>query len=383
MRTHDDARDDSSLMPATPPKPVLLMVRELGLGGSERQMAELAQALDKSEFEAHVGCFLEDGFRAQELRRAGIPILALPVRSFMAFNALEGAWQMGRYLRRHRIQLVHTFDLPLTCFGVPVARAWGVPAVLSSQRAYRNLQPRYHRLARFTDRLAHGIVVNCEAMRVHMIEDEGARPELLHVCPNWIDVEHYRPMPALRPQPIADASLVVGVVCALRPEKGLTTLIDAFAQVRDSAPGLKLLIVGDGTMLAPLQQRVRERGLEQQCVFQPAVGDVREWLREIDIFVLPSLSEALSNSLLEAMASGCAVVASRVGGNPELVRDGDTGLLFTVENVEDLASQLRALIGSESLRKQLSESGLTLVRENYNRDASVQRIQKLYRSFLD
>jgi len=358
------------------------MVRALGLGGSERQMAELAQALDKSQFEAHVGCFFEDGFRAEELRKAGIPILAMPVRSFMAFNALEGAWQMGQYIRRHGIQLVHTFDLPLTCFGVPVARAFGVPVVLSSQRAYRDLQPRYRRLARFTDHLAHGIVVNCEAMRVHMIKDEGVRPELLHVCLNWIDIEHYRPLRRLRPAPVADASVVIGVVCALRPEKGLLTLIDAFAQVRDAAPGLKLLIVGDGPMLAQIEERVREYGLGSQCVFQAGVGDVREWLREIDIFVLPSLSEALSNSLLEAMASGCTVVASRVGGNPELVLDGKTGLLFTRDDAADLARQLRSLIASEPLRNQLRDKGLDFVRENFNRDASVQRIQELYRSFL-
>jgi len=369
-------------MASVPPKPVLLMVRALGLGGSERQMAELAQALDKSEFEAHVGCFFEDGFRAEELRKAGIPILALPVRSFMALNALQGAWQMGQYIRRHGIQLVHTFDLPLTCFGVPVARAFGVPVVLSSQRAYRDLQPRYRQLARLTDSLAHGIVVNCEAMRVHMIEDEGARPELLHVCLNWIDIQHYRPFPPLRPAPVADASLVIAVVCALRPEKGLLTLIDAFAEVRAAAPGLKLLLVGDGPMLPALEERAREHGLGPQCVFQPGVGDVREWLREIDIFVLPSLSEALSNSLLEAMASGCTVVASRVGGNPELVLDGKTGLLFTPGDAEDLARQLRSLIGSESLRKHLRDSGLAFVRENFNRDASVQRIQELYRSFL-
>jgi len=372
----------AGLKPAVSPKPVLLMVRELGLGGSERQMAELAQALDKSEFEAHVGCFIEDGFRAQELRRAGIPILALPVRSFLAFNALEGAWHMGQYLRRHRIQLVHTFDLPLTCFGVPVARAWGVRAVLSSQRANRALQPRYRRLARFTDRLAHGIVVNCEAMRVHMIEDEGARPERLYVCPNWIDIEHYSPLPPLRPPLLAGASLVIGVVCALRPEKGLLTLIDGFSQVRDAAPGLKLIIVGDGPMLGPLEQRARQQGLGQQCVFQPGVADVREWLREIDIFVLPSLSEALSNSLLEAMASGCTMIASRVGGNPELVRDGKTGLLFTAGDAEDLARCLRSLIGSKPLREQLRENSLRFVRENFHKGASVGRMQELYRSFL-
>ncbi len=98
--------------------------------------------------------------------------------------------------------------------------------------------------------------------------------------------------------------------------------------------------------------------------------------------MLPSLSEALSNSLLEAMASGRTVIASRVGGNPELVQDGKTGLLFTPGDAGDLARQLRSLAASESLRTQLRESGLTFVRENFNRDTSVKRIQDLYRSFL-
>jgi glycosyltransferase involved in cell wall biosynthesis len=219
-------------------------------------------------------------------------------------------------------------------------------------------------------------------MRVHLIEDEGVPPQRVHVCLNWIDIQHYLPLSPLRPPPLADASLVIGVVCALRPEKGLLTLIDAFAQVRDAAPELKLLIVGDGPMLPALEERAREHSLGPQCVFQPGVADVRQWLREIGIFVLPSLSEALSNSLLEAMASGCTVVASRVGGNPELVLDGKTGLLFTPGDAADLARQLRSLIASEPLRKQLSDGSLSFVRENFSKDTSVQHIQELYRSFL-
>ena len=136
---------------------------------------------------------------------------------------------------------------------------------------------------------------------------------------------------------------------------------------------MRVLVLGNGA---------REHALGTQCVFQPALADVREWLREIDVFVLPSLSEALSNSLLEAMASGCTVVASRVGGNPELVQDGKTGLLFTPGDADDLARQLRSLTGSASLRKQLSENSLSFVRENFNKDVSVQRMQNLYQSFL-
>jgi glycosyltransferase involved in cell wall biosynthesis len=135
-------------------------------------------------------------------------------------------------------------------------------------------------------------------------------------------------------------------------------------------------------MLPALEDRVREHNLGPQCAFQPGVADVRQWLREIGIFVLPSLSEALSNSLLEAMASGCTVVASRVGGNTELVQDGKTGLLFASGDAQDLARQLRSLIASESLRKQLRENSLSFVRDNFNKDTSVRRMQELYRSFL-
>src|ERR1700722_14600692 len=118
------------------------MSRELGQGGSERQLVEIAKALDRSRFAVHVGCFHPQGFRSAELSREGIPILHLPVYSFRSFAAIRGAWQLARYLRRHKVQLVHTFDTPMNCFAVPVARACRVPVVLSSQRASRRLSNR-------------------------------------------------------------------------------------------------------------------------------------------------------------------------------------------------------------------------------------------------
>ena len=345
-------------------------------------MAELAMALDKSEFTAHVGCFHVRGFRGEELRRWGIPILPLPVRSLSSSSALQGAWLMGRYIRKHGIQLVHTFDLPLTCFGVPVARAFGVNTVLSSQRADRKLQPRYRMLARLSDRLADGIIVNCEAMRFHLLQDERVPEHLIHVCPNWIDTDHFRPMPKLKTGRLSEASMIIGVVCALRPEKGLATLIDAFATIKDVLPGLRLLIVGSGPMREILQTRASEHCLGEQCIFHEAVADVMPLLREIDIFVLPSVSEALSNSLMEAMACGLTVVASAVGGNPELVAEGETGLLFKVGDADDLARQLRVLIAREGLRRLLSTNAAAFIRARFRKGISVRRMEAIYRSFL-
>jgi L-malate glycosyltransferase len=382
-------------MPDVPkPAPILLMARSLDAGGSQRQMVELALALDPAEFEVHVACFYDYGIRAGELRQRGVPVLYLPVRSFLSFSAARNAWILGRYLRRNRIQLVHTFDRPLACFGVPAARMFGVPVVLSSQRAHRALHPQHRWLDRLTDRMVDGIVANCEAMRRHLVDDEGVPASLIHVCYNWIDTERFHPQPKLRPGALAgkrtanalcaltNASLVIGAVCVLRPEKDLLTLVEAFARVSRIASGLALLIVGSGPMLAALQDRARDLGILSQCVFQPEVTDVAPWLKEIDIFVLPSRSEALSNSLMEAMACGCCAVASDVGGNPELIQDGRTGLLFRPGDVEDLAEKLRRLICDERARATLAESAAGSIRERFDRRTAVPQMEAVYRSYL-
>src|SRR5579871_1339596 len=123
------------------PIPVLLMTRSLGLGGSERQLTEIAKALNRASFAPHVGCFHAEGFRAEELRADGVPVVQFPVTSFVRPSVISGFAAMGRYLREHEIQLVHTFDVPLNLFGVPAARLFRVPRVLSSQRAHRALTP--------------------------------------------------------------------------------------------------------------------------------------------------------------------------------------------------------------------------------------------------
>ena len=121
--------------------PVLLMAYELNQGGSERQMTEIAKALDRSRFEPHVGCLRPEGLRGRELRDAGVPILHLAVPSFASPAAISAAWQLVRYIRRHKIRLVHTYDYPLTVFAVPVARFLTPAIVASSTRGHRELIP--------------------------------------------------------------------------------------------------------------------------------------------------------------------------------------------------------------------------------------------------
>jgi glycosyltransferase involved in cell wall biosynthesis len=364
------------------PQPVLLLIQSLGIGGTERQFSAIAQTLDRTRFEPHIGVLRLEGFRMPEIQAAGVPIVDLSVRSFLKPPPIPGAIRLIRYIRRNRIQLVHAFDAPTVLFGVPVAKAVGC-VVISSQRSHRELSPGkkplgYRRLMRLTDRMADSVVVNCEFLARHLIEDEKVPASAVSLCYNGVDTSEFRPIAGPKPAELAGAKVVIGIVSALRPEKNLTILLEAFAQARGACCAAKLLLVGSGASREGLIRQAQELGIAGDCVFAPATHDVAGWLRAIDIFVLPSTSEGLSNALMEAMACGCCAVASRVGGNPELVMEGKTGLLFNCRDAVELARALRLLVAEPELRVRLAQAGTQFIHEKFTLAASARRMGEIY-----
>jgi len=370
-------------MPPTRPWPILLMTRTLDLGGTERQVAEVAKSLDPSLFRASVACFDANGSRADDLRQAGVPVVEFPVRSFASPRTATISYQFVRWLRRHQVALVHPFDMPTVLYAVPLARVARVPIVLSSQRGDRRMFDRaYQHVLGVTDRLANAIVVNSdyirEVQRVHF----GVPDARMHTCRNGLDTTAFHAVNRVRRPEVDGAHLVVGIVAALRTEKSIETLIDACAQIDRMA--LRLVIVGDGPCREQLEQRARKAGLDAgRCQFVPPPSEVMSWYRSIDVFVLPSTNESFSNSLMEAMACGCTVVASRVGGNPELVRDGENGLLFEVENVDDLARQLTRLLADANLRQRLAAEAVRTIQQGYTSELSARQFADLYLRLLE
>src|ERR1017187_3063647 len=140
---------------------ILLMVRELHHGGSERQLTEVALGLDRNRFQPHVGAFRIDGIRADDLRAADIPIFHLPVRSFKSPATVTAGMALARYIRDNNIRLVHTFDMPLTSYAIPVTRMLTSAIALASQRCHLSLAgPHLRKFVLFAERRAHGVVVN-------------------------------------------------------------------------------------------------------------------------------------------------------------------------------------------------------------------------------
>ncbi len=363
--------------------PVLIMARELDQGGVERDVAKIAMQLDRTRFDPHVGTFYAHGLRYEELKAAGVPVLHLPLPSLFSAACLASARKMRRYIREHGIQIVHSYDAS-GVFGIPVARSMRVPVAISSQLSYRGiLDWRTQFLLRASDRLSDAILVNCEAIRKYMIADEGIEARRVELCYNGVVTTEFYPADEPRPPELAGASFVIGTVCVLRPEKALTLLQEAFAKVRHLKPGMKLLLVGSGAELANLQANAARLGIAADSVFIPATREVPKWMRALDIYVLPSKSEAFSNSLLEAMACGCAVIGSRVGGTPEMIgATGERGLLFESGNVEDLVVKFEQLIINDDLRKQFGVQAAKFVRQNLTIEIAAERTGAMYERLL-
>ena len=227
-----------------------------------------------------------------------------------------------------------------------------------------------------------GVVVNCLAVGRHMADDEHNPPSHNLLCYNGIDTQVFCPGEAPRPAALEGAELTIGVVCGLRPEKDLETLLRAFDVLRRTHPGARLAIVGSGPSGDGLQRLAGELDLAGACHFEPATSDVTTWLRALDIFVLPSRSEALSNALMEAMACGCCPVASDVGGNPELVTPMETGLLFRPGNAADLAASLELLAADGALRRSLAARAAVRIAKEFSIEAAGRRMGEIYLSLL-
>jgi glycosyltransferase involved in cell wall biosynthesis len=363
---------------------VLMMARELNFGGIERDVSKLARHLSKFGISPHVACFRPGGVRWREIEDAGIPVLAMPLTSFASTDVFSCARKMRRYLTDHDIHVVHTFDDSTNTFGIPMARLFGVQATLSSQLCYRELSPLPARMVMAVlDRIATGVYVNCFAISRYLTETWKILPSQIHVCHNGFEPDEFNPINRQRPPHLDDASLIIGTVALLREEKNIPILIEAFAQVHKVDPRAHLLIVGSGPLRPLLQQRIEEHRIAAVCTLVEATATPADWMRAIDVFVLPSLSEGFSNSLLEAMACGCCPVASNVGGLPEMITHGESGFLVEPGNLQQLADALCVLALNAKRRQQMAEAAVRFVQEHLTIDVAASRLARIYRGLLN
>ena len=347
-----------------------------GWGGQELRILTEIDWLQARGWRVLLACQPGSGILAHSAR-VRAPVASLSMRAPWDAGALARLYAL---IRRERVALVHTHSSVDGWLGGMAARAAGVPVVRSRHvsipvRSHWN--PVYSLLA---DR----IVASGEAIRQILI-DAGVSGSKVVAFPAGVDLTRFSPGPGcarVRGE-LALAGPVIGSVAMFRGSKGHAELLEAFAHLAGEFPAARLLLVGDGTRRLSVEEQARGRGLGGRVVFTGFRDDVPELLRTMDCFVLASTrTEGVPQSLLQAMAVGCPVVATAVGGIPELVRHGVNGLLVPPGDPAALAAAIRTLLTEPARAGEMAEQGRALVRSGFSHTHAVECLERLYRELM-
>lgn len=365
---------------------VMHVVRTMAMGGTEGGVRKLLSGLDPTQFEQTLCTLIDDPKSANPPSTRTICLGRAPDKAAFLVPRL------GRVFSRERPDVVHSRNWA-AIEAVAAAKLVRIPVVIHSEHG-RDLETMGHQpwrrraIRRLSYRWADRVFCVSEELRAYYRQELGLPSSAaVEVIPNGIDTTLFRPNPQARRsiREILGAgleTLVVGTVSRLDPIKDHSTLIAAAAMACEKGLDLRLVIVGGGVCRPALEQEVAKRPVLQPRTFLPgAVGNVFDWLNGFDVFVLPSLSEGMSNTLLEAMAVGVTPVATAVGGNVEVVEDGISGLLVPPRSPGEICRQLERLV-SASLRGQLGGKARQRVLANFSIDSMLERYARLYGGLL-
>jgi glycosyltransferase involved in cell wall biosynthesis len=377
---------------------LMKFVAAFGAGGTERQFVNLGLALDPSRFAISFGCLHRSGRFLEDLEARGVPILDYNVCTFKRPQAIGAQLRLARDVRRFGIKIVHTYNFYANVFAIPAARFAGARVVASIRDMGPYLSPNQRRLQRWVCGLADRIAVNANAIRDWLIGDGYDRHRIV-VIPNGIDTERFCHVDEEtgtlhRELNIPQDAPIIGVISRVVPLKGLEIFLRAAAVVASRFPEARFLIVGESTATRnrriesdttypeELARLAAQLGVQDRIILAGFRSDVERILPELAVSVQPSLSEGLSNALLESMASGVPVVATRVGDAAEAVRDGDNGLLVPAGDVDSLAQAICRLLDAPVLATRLGSSARQTVVERFSTGRMLDATSRLYESLL-
>jgi L-malate glycosyltransferase len=376
---------------ANRPLRVFHLIETFEIGGTETQAVQTVLRQRSMGGEITLGCLREEGPLLTLLHEAGIPVVEF--RKEKKLFSMQGIRQMFRlalFLRRQRFDVLHAHDLPSNLLGVPAARLAGTPIVISSRR-YLDLEWWYgkwrNRIAARMYNFSTYVLVNSKSVCDLLLTRDGVRPEKIRVIYNGIDVDKFnrvhrgseRSLSLIQPH-----SQLVAVVANMEsPIKGHASLISAADTVCRDFPDLVFMLIGDGRERPKLQQQIKQAGLENNFLFLGSRRDVPELLACCDISVLTSESEGFPNAVLEAMAARLPVIATSVGGVPEVIENEVTGLLVAPGNPTAISAAILRLLNDQDLCRRLADAGHERVVERFSFGRLINSLESLYRGSLE
>lgn len=369
--------DDTMLSSA--PLRACFLIDELALAGTETQLLALIRRFDRQRVEPYLCLLRGDRAASRALEPADCPVWRLGVAALARPRTLLKFAEFVRLLRRHCIDVLQVYFPDSTYFGLPAALLAGVPNRIRTRNNLGHwLTPWHHRLGRAMNGLTTATLTNCDAARQALLSAEAPPEESVHVLQNGVDIDRFLAVPAL--SEATPAQPCVGAVSNLRPVKGTDIFVAAARLVHDICPAAAFHIAGDGESRAEMEAAIAGGGLSERFFLPGSQRDVPEFLSGLDVAVLPSRAEGMSNALLEYMAAGRPIVATDVGGNAELIEDGVHGLLVPPEDPMALARAIVQLLNDRAFARRLGAAARQRARERFSREAMMQRFAAFYES---
>jgi glycosyltransferase involved in cell wall biosynthesis len=385
----DMARGTRAAAESGRPARIVFWAGSFELAGTQRFLLELLRRIDRGSFEPTVFSTKAEGELLPAISALGVPVHEFGTGRYLLSPAtMSGLGGAARFLHSERIDALCCMLGITTLFGPFVGRAAGVPVVVNSQRNmgyWLRGSGRGHLYGYVSRRVVDGVIVNSSAAADELRRRFGVPAGRVHDIGAGIDVDGIAgaaPNTEVRRALRLDGLRVVGCVAKLSRVKNHALLLRACARVAASRHDVILLVVGEGALRGELEELAGWLGLSGRVFFLGERADVPSLLKLMDVFVLPSTSEGLPNAIMEAMAAGVPVVATRVGGVPELVADGVTGRLVESQDEEGMARVIGELLDDADARERLGRAGHDEVRSRYDIGVSVRAFEDVMNSLI-
>jgi len=356
---------------------IMNIVLSLEPGGLENGVVNVVNNLDASRFKTTICCLQVKGDFANRIESKETEITEMNMRDGNDYGLIL---KLAKYIRDRKPDIVHTRNQKSYFHGFVSGRLAGVSKFVHSEHG-RTFPGKKRKmmlqglLSRHTDAVVSVSNKLKKDLEAHAYIPEGK----IKVIYNGVDGSRFQ----LAGREVTrtelgyrDTDIVIGVVGRMEQVKNYKLLIDVLADIQDTR-NIRLLAIGEGLEKIKLEKQVNDSGLGKIAVFPGYMENVERYYAAMDIFVLPSFSEGLSNTLLEAMISGVAAIGSKVGGNKEIIRDNDTGLLFTSNSKEELSNCIVRLL-DEKERQRLSTNARHDISERFSIDRMVHEYEDLY-----
>ena len=358
---------------------VLFVAGNFVAGGAERHLLEMWRRLDRGRFEVEIACFRSEGQFLAEVEALGLPIHDLQIgRRIYDLSGLRGFVRLLSRVQSFRPHVIHGYLFGPNLFAAVAGRLAGVPAVVVAKRNIDAFEtPRQVAMERFAHRLATHVTAVSAAVGDTVV-DLGVPRERVTVIENGVDAARFEGVVADRESLSANGAPVIGSVGCLAARKDYGTLLAALAELQRRGRDFNAALVGDGPDRAMLEARSRELGLEGRVRFLGERSDVERLLKAMDVFVLSSREEGIPNALLEAMAAGRPSVVTDVGGNKEVLTDGDTGWLVPSQSPIPLADALEAALSNPQEARRRGDRAHVVTVEQRSIESMVRRHEAFY-----